>query len=80
MLLSPATHSLLRKAIDVSIRISLFLLLCMTTGFAQKAQPDDSDLPTSGLHTEMKTNGVVGEVRLFQEEMGISFSKGEPDP
>ena len=36
MLLSPATDGLSRKAIDVALRISLFLLLCVTTGFAHK--------------------------------------------
>ncbi|HXO33516.1 MAG TPA: hypothetical protein VN901_14285 [Candidatus Acidoferrales bacterium] len=86
--------------------IPLFLLLCLTLGLSQKAQPEDGNLPKYDLHTETKTKGVVDEVNLlalgtrkdfteliiksgddkvhiyvcpkpFQEEMGISFSKGE---
>lgn len=80
MLLSPATHGLLRKAIDVSLLIPLFLLLRMTMEFAQKTQPDRSGFAKYDLHTEMKTKGVVDEFKLFQEEMGTSFSKSGPDP
>lgn len=36
MLLSPATHGLSRKTIDVALRIPLSLLLCVTMGFAHK--------------------------------------------
>jgi hypothetical protein len=86
--------------------IPWFLFLCLSPGLSQKAQPDDGSLPKYDLHTEMKTKGVVDEVKLlplgtrkdfteliiksgddkvhiyvcpkpFQEEMGISFSKGE---
>ena len=66
MLLSSATHGLSRKAIDVTLHISPFLLLFVTTGFAQRAQPEDGGLPKCDLHTEMKTNGAVDEVTLFQ--------------
>jgi hypothetical protein len=82
------------------------LLLCVTLAPAQKATPNESGSPKYDLHSEMKTKGVVDEVKLlpfgsrkdvtqltlksgddkvfvyvcpkpFQEEMGISFSKGD---
>jgi hypothetical protein len=81
-----------------------FLLMCVTLATAQKA-PNESDLPKYDLHSEIKSKGVVDEVKLlpmgkkdmvelivksgddkvsvyvcpkaFQEEMGISFSKGD---
>ncbi len=106
MLLSPEISILPRKAIRVLLCILLFLLLCVTPGLSQRAQPGDSNLPKYDLHTETKTKGVVEEVNLlplgtrkdfteliitsgadkvhvyvcpkpFQEEMGISFSKGD---
>lgn len=106
MLLSPEISILPRKAIRVLLCILLFLLLCVTPGLSQRAQPGDSNLPKYDLHTETKTKGVVEEVNLlplgtrkdfteliitsgadkvhvyicpkpFQEELGISFSKGD---
>ena len=106
MLLSLEISILPRKAIRVLLCILLFLLLCVTPGLSQRAQPGDSNLPKYDLHTETKTKGVVEEVNLlplgtrkdfteliiksgadkvhvyicpkpFQEELGISFSKGD---
>lgn len=82
-----------------------FLLMCVALATAQKATPNGSDLPKYDLHSEIKSKGVVDEVKLlpmgkkdmvelilksgddkvsvyvcpkaFQEEMGISFSKGD---
>jgi hypothetical protein len=94
------------KATKVLFRLALFLLLFVTPGLSQKAQPEDGSLPKYDLHTETKTKGVVDEVNLlplgtrkdfteliiksgddkvhiylcprpFQEEIGISFSKGD---
>jgi len=94
------------KAVRVAFRILLFLLLWVTTGLSQRAQRDDSSLPRYDLNTEMKTKGIVEEIKVlplgtrkdfteliiksgddkiyiyvcpkpFQEEMGISFSKGD---
>jgi hypothetical protein len=98
--------SLPTKIIKELFCVPLFLILCLSLGLSQKAQPDDGSLPKYDLHTETKTKGVVDEVNLlplgtrkdfteliiksgddklhiyvcpkpFQEEMGISFSKGE---
>jgi hypothetical protein len=98
--------SLPTKIIKELFCVPLFLILCLSPGLSQKAQPDDGSLPKYDLHTETKTKGVVDEVNLlplgtrkdfteliiksgddklhiyvcpkpFQEEMGISFSKGE---
>ena len=107
MPLSLEIPSLPRQATtQVFFRIPLLLLLCVTPGRSQKAQPDGSSLPKYDLHTEMKTKGIVDEVNVlplgtrkdftelvikagddklriyvcpkpFQEEMGISFSKGD---
>lgn len=86
--------------------VALFLVVCVPPGLSQKATQGDNSSPTYDLHTEMKTKGVVDEVKLislgtrkditelivksgedkiliyvcpkpFQEEMGISFSKGD---
>ena len=106
VLLKPEIPTLPTKIIKGRFCIPLFLLLCLTLGLSQKAQPDDGGLPKYDLHTETKTKGVVDEVKLlplgarkdfteliiksgddkvhiyvcpkpFQEEMGISFSKGD---
>jgi hypothetical protein len=90
----------------VLFHLPLFLLLLVTPGLSQKAQPEDHSLPKYDLHTEMKTKGAVEEVNVlplgprkefielviksgddklhiyvcpktFQDEMGISFSKGD---
>ena len=92
--------------IEMLSRVALFLLLWVMPGLSQKAQPEDTHLPTYDLHAEMKTKGEIDEVNLlsmgtrkdfteliiksgddsshiylcpkpFQEEMGISFTKGD---
>jgi len=50
---------------NVPFRVTFFLLLCLTPGLSQKAQPEDSSLPKYDLHSEMKTKGVVDEVNLL---------------
>jgi len=94
------------KSIKVPFRVALSLLLWVMPGFSQKTQPENSSLPRYDLHAEMKTKGVIDEVKLlsvgtrkdfteliikngddkihiyvcpkpFEEEMGISFSKGD---
>ena len=106
MLLSREIAILSSKAAKRCFCIPLFLLLSLSPGLSQKAQPDVGSLPKYDLHTETKTKGVVDEVKLlplgtrkdfteliiksgddkihiylcpkpFQEEMGISFSKGD---
>jgi hypothetical protein len=95
---SPATKT--------ALRLAWFLMLCVTMAPAQKPSQDAGGLPKYDLHSEMKTKGVVDEVKLlplgakkditelvikngddkvyiyvcpkaFQEEMGISFVKGD---
>lgn len=92
--------------LKVLVRIALFLLLSVSAGLAQKTAQEEGGLPKYDLHTEMKTKGVVDEIKLlpvgtrkdfteliikngedkiqiyvcpkpFQDEMGISFSKGD---
>lgn len=100
-------HPILRyKSIKIFFRAALSLLLWVTPGLSQKAQPEASAPPKYDLQTEMKTKGVIDEVNLvsvgtrkdfteliikngddkihiyvcpkpFEEEMGISFSKGD---
>jgi hypothetical protein len=65
VLLSLESCILPRKATRVFSLIFLFLLLYVTPGLSQKTQPDDSGLPKYDLHTEMKTKGVVDEVKLL---------------
>ena len=106
MSLRREVSSLPTKIIKELFCVPLFLILCLSLGLSQKAQPDDGSLPKYDLHTETKTKGVVDEVNLlplgtrkdfteliiksgddklhiyvcpkpFQEEMGISFIKGE---
>ena len=106
MLLSLEVPILPPKAIKPLFFLSLFLLVCVAPALPQRAQQDDSNLPKYDLNTEMKTKGIVDEVKLlplgtrkdftelilksgsdtvhiyvcpkpFQEEMGISFSKGD---
>ena len=45
--------------------VALFLLVSATPGLTQKASQDDSSPPKYDLHTEMKTKGVVDEIKLF---------------
>jgi hypothetical protein len=45
--------------------IPLFLLLCLTPGLSQKAQPDNGSLPKYDLPTETKTKGAVDEGQLL---------------
>jgi len=106
MLLSSEISLLPRKTGAVIFRIPLFVLLCVSSGLAQKAPLDDGGLPKYDLHTETKIKGVVETVNLlsvgtrkdftelviktgddsshiylcpkpFEEEMGISFTKGD---
>ncbi len=65
MLLGLEIPVLPRKAIEVLLRIPLFLLLCVTPGLSQKTQPEGSSVPKYDLHTETKTKGVVDEVNLL---------------
>ncbi|MFZ0200521.1 MAG: hypothetical protein WB523_04505 [Candidatus Sulfotelmatobacter sp.] len=87
-------------------RVALSLLLLLSPGLSQKAQPEDTRLPNYDLHAELKTKGEIDEVNLrsvgtrkdftelilkqgeekidvyvcpkpFEEEMGISFAKGD---
>jgi hypothetical protein len=80
--------------------------MCATPGLSQKAQQEEVSMPKYDLTTELKTKGIVDEVKLlslgsrkdftelvlksgsdtvhiylcpkpFQEEMGISFIKGD---
>ena len=82
------------------------LLMCASLALAQKATPNESGGPKYDVHSEIKTKGVVDEVKMlpfgsrkdvtqltvkngddkvliyvcpkvFQDEMGISFSKGD---
>ena len=98
-ILSPAV-------VKVPFRIAVFLLLSVSAGLSQKTSSDDGGLPKYDVHTEMKTKGMVDEIRVllvgtrkdftelilkngedrihiyvcpkpFQEEMGISFTKGD---
>lgn len=94
------------KSIKTLSRVALSLLLWVTPGLSQKAQPADTSLPNYDLRAEMKTKGEIDEVNLrsvgarkdftelilklgeekihvyvcpkpFEEEMGISFTKGD---
>ena len=65
MLTSLEIPILPRKAIKPLFCIPLFLLACVTPGISQKAQPDDHNLPKYDLHTEMKTKGIVDEIKLL---------------
>ena len=73
MLLSPATHGLSRKVIDVALYVPRFPPLRVTTGFAQRAQPEDIGLPKCDVHTEMKIKGVVNEVQAAPKGDGHHF-------
>jgi hypothetical protein len=98
-----------RKNLILHFLVTAFLggafLLFAPLATAQKAAPNDGDLPKYDLHSEIKSKGVVDEVKLlpmgkkdmvelivksgddkvsvyvcpkaFQDEMGISFSKGD---
>jgi hypothetical protein len=84
----------------------LLVLLILTPALAQKNTSDETVLPKYDSHTEMKTKGVVDEIKevplankraitqlmvksgtdtvrvflcpkSFQDEMGVSFSKGD---
>lgn len=100
---SPVPHFLTTAAL---LGGAWLLLLCATLTLAQKAPPSESGFPKYDLHSEIKTKGVVDEIKVlpwgtrkdvtqliiksgddkvfvyvcpkpFQEEMGISFSKGD---
>jgi len=100
---SPVLHFLTTAAL---LGEAWLLLLCATLTLAQKAPPSESGFPKYDLHSEIKTKGVVDEIKVlpwgtrkdvtqliiksgddkvlvyvcpkpFQEEMGISFSKGD---
>jgi hypothetical protein len=95
-----------RKAVNRFFLLPLLLLMCATPGLSQKAQQEEVSMPKYDLTTELKTKGIVDEVKLlslgtrkdftelilksgsdtvhiylcpkpFQEEMGISFIKGD---
>lgn len=86
--------------------IFLLVLLVFTPALAQKSNSDETVLPKYDSHTEMKTKGVVDDIKevplankreitqlmvksgtdtvrvflcpkSFQDEMGVSFSKGD---
>ena len=101
---SPVLHFLTTAALLGEVWL---LLLCATLTLAQqKAPPNENGFPKYDLHSEIKTKGVVDEIKVlpwgtrkdvtqliiksgddkvlvyvcpkpFQEEMGISFSKGD---
>lgn len=106
MLRSRGTHILPSNTTNVLFCMTLFLLLCVIPGIAQKTEQKGSGPPKYDFQTETKTKGIVDEVNLlpfgtrkdfteliiksgddklhiyvcpkpFQEEMGISFSKGD---
>jgi len=88
------------KSIKTLSRVALSLLLWVTPGLSQKAQPADTSLPNYDLHAEidevnLRSVGArkdftelilkLGEEKIhvyvcpkpFEEEMGISFTKGD---
>jgi hypothetical protein len=100
---SPILHFRITAVLLVG---SWLLLLCAAFVSAQKTTPSEAGFPKYDLHSEIKTKGVVDEVKVlpwgarkditqlilksgdekifvyvcpkpFQEEMGISFSKGD---
>jgi len=100
---SPVLHYLTTAAL---LGEAWLLLLCATLTLAQKVPPNESSFPKYDLHSEIKTKGIVDEIKVlpwgtrkdvtqliiksgddkvfvyvcpkpFQEEMGISFSKGD---
>jgi hypothetical protein len=59
-------NSILRSPVTKTpLRLALFLVLCVTLAAAQKPSPDAGGLPKYDLHSEMKTKGVVDEVKLL---------------
>jgi hypothetical protein len=96
----------LRSLTTTRLLQACLLLLCATLAGAQKTTASESGGPKYDLHSEIKTKGIVDEVKMlpfgtrkdvtqliiksgddkifiyvcpkpFQEEMGISFSKGD---
>jgi hypothetical protein len=65
VLLSRKIPILPSKSIKGLFCIPLFLLLVLTPGLSQTAQPDDGSTPKYGLHIETKTKGAVDEVKLL---------------
>ena len=65
MLLSREISILPRKAVKALPCVPLFLLVCVTPGLSQMAQPDEGSLPKYDLHTETKTKGLIDEVNLL---------------
>ncbi len=45
-------------------QVALSLLLLLSPGLSQKAQPADASVPVYDLHAEMKTKGEIDEVNL----------------
>ena len=61
MLLSRKIPIVPSKSIKGLFCIPLCLLLCLTPGLSQTAQPDNGSLPKYDLPTETKTKGAVDE-------------------
>lgn len=101
----PSRASLVGRARALVV-CSLILVSCATPAIGQKASQDSAIVPKYDLKTEIKTKGIVDEVKIlplgsrkdlreviiksgeekiyiyvcpqtFEEEMGISFSKGD---
>ncbi len=65
MLLSLKNSILRSPATKRRLRLAMFLMLCVTMAPAQKPSQDAGGLPKYDLHSEMKTKGVVDEVKLL---------------
>jgi hypothetical protein len=59
------TTILPRCTAKVLFHVPLLVLLLVTPGLSQKAQPDDRSLPKYDPRTEMKTKGAVDEVNVL---------------
>jgi hypothetical protein len=62
---SRGTHILPSNATKVLFRMTLFLLLCVIPGLAQKTEQKGSGSPKYDFQTETKTKGIVDEVNLL---------------
>src|SRR5260370_23420931 len=65
VLLSLKNPILRSPATKTPFRLAWFLMLCVTMAPAQKPSQDAGGLPKYDLHSEMKTKGVVDEVKLL---------------
>ncbi len=65
MLLSLKDPILRSPATKTPLPLALFLMLCVTMAPGQKPSQDAGGLPKYDLHSEMKTKGVVDEVKLL---------------